>query len=798
MQSHRTRPISHHHARSGHMPAMIGTFALTKQRRGRSNRARPPPPPRPPPPRLGSESSESTTFSSDEETPDEVVADEIRGVESQVDKVTDRLRELVNAYQLNPKESSAPSIDDGIVTPSEQSLIDRAQRDEATLRAALKQTKVNEMILKNRMEELKADLDELATDTGAGELVKELRRAREERDEARATVTRLNAQLEQAGITPVGANNWLDKLVSRVCAGKEDAVTTLALREFEEQMDDLKAKVHFAMVRAESTKGKASDNLTRRSRRISRKDLDEAMDAYGLQRQGTRNSMARQGSARAGDDQSQRDLSLQKQVNLINRTKRRASRDATNHPNTCKTSSFPHHSARRGSNSRHNPKLVLSPHALEAAREDAIDEEDEDTGRFLGDYLAEPVFEWPKPGVLLPMLLLMLLPFSAMSLLTHVDEAEDVSLINRMTNDEFLSFQTVFLSLTCTIVGLGSEVVFGINAMRYIAVTEVADAVWRYAQLLFPLFLTVAIYSRSVFGLPFLVLGLWKFGFPEVTGSAFGALFVEEEDSLLRKIIYFLNAVFTLTHHLSATYVVCGFISGQWIFERHVIAVLMPLVVQHWLPMLKYHHRGAYIGLSVLTEIWWEMEAISNMPFVQEELQYAGLIMLCAHWGYMLGGFLGVVDDIWQKFHPQSDYDLNASRDSLLSDKEKLDREKVTAAEAAKKHSVYLWRNVFGAEHAQLQKGVSQSNLNKTSSNAPGSKSMAQLRKRSLAEGDNSYSGTSRPKRAPSFTAEQRAQSRQALKAQVSDVNEKMSQKIYGVQESLNGVKEVMDENIPK
>ena len=36
---------------------------------------------------------------------------------------------------------------------------------------------------------------------------------------------------------------------------------------------------------------------------------------------------------------------------------------------------------------------------------------------------------------------------------------------------------------------------------------------WRLAQLVFPLFLTIAIYSKSVFGLPFLCLGLWKFGY---------------------------------------------------------------------------------------------------------------------------------------------------------------------------------------------------------------------------------------------------------------------------------------------
>ena len=36
---------------------------------------------------------------------------------------------------------------------------------------------------------------------------------------------------------------------------------------------------------------------------------------------------------------------------------------------------------------------------------------------------------------------------------------------------------------------------------------------WRLAQLAFPLFLTIAFYCRSVFGLPFLCMGMWKFGY---------------------------------------------------------------------------------------------------------------------------------------------------------------------------------------------------------------------------------------------------------------------------------------------
>ena len=40
----------------------------------------------------------------------------------------------------------------------------------------------------------------------------------------------------------------------------------------------------------------------------------------------------------------------------------------------------------------------------------------------------------------------------------------------------------------------------------------------RYAQLVFSLFALVSLFSKSVFGLPFLVVGLYKCGYPETLG----------------------------------------------------------------------------------------------------------------------------------------------------------------------------------------------------------------------------------------------------------------------------------------
>ena len=42
--------------------------------------------------------------------------------------------------------------------------------------------------------------------------------------------------------------------------------------------------------------------------------------------------------------------------------------------------------------------------------------------------------------------------------------------------------------------------------------------VWKAAQLMFSLSISVALFSESPFGLPFAVIGFWKCGFPETTG----------------------------------------------------------------------------------------------------------------------------------------------------------------------------------------------------------------------------------------------------------------------------------------
>ena len=75
----------------------------------------------------------------------------------------------------------------------------------------------------------------------------------------------------------------------------------------------------------------------------------------------------------------------------------------------------------------------------------------------------------------------------------------------------------MFLWVTGVLTGLGSEVFVCLLYLR----TWTADREmwWRYVQLIFPLLVTTGLAmaaQRDFLSLLFVVVGLWKFGFPEV------------------------------------------------------------------------------------------------------------------------------------------------------------------------------------------------------------------------------------------------------------------------------------------
>eukprot|EP00954_Amorphochlora_amoebiformis_P017001 1316254-Amorphochlora_amoeboformis.AAC.1 len=78
--------------------------------------------------------------------------------------------------------------------------------------------------------------------------------------------------------------------------------------------------------------------------------------------------------------------------------------------------------------------------------------------------------------------------------------------LSRLSDDEFEIYVQLIVTVTMIMTGLGLEVQIGTRLLAYLRLQQ-RPWTWRLAQFLFAFFTTIAIVSRSVFGLPFLVIG---------------------------------------------------------------------------------------------------------------------------------------------------------------------------------------------------------------------------------------------------------------------------------------------------
>ena len=97
----------------------------------------------------------------------------------------------------------------------------------------------------------------------------------------------------------------------------------------------------------------------------------------------------------------------------------------------------------------------------------------------------------------------------------------------------FHLYASIIVWLTVLLAGFGSEVVLGEFIVKRMAEKhESLVAVWHAAQLVFSLCLTVALFAHSAIGLPFLVIGLWKGGFPETVCCFLEAFQLSSQNSV--------------------------------------------------------------------------------------------------------------------------------------------------------------------------------------------------------------------------------------------------------------------------
>eukprot|EP00465_Bigelowiella_longifila_P012705 CAMPEP_0185277852 /NCGR_PEP_ID=MMETSP1359-20130426/59613_1 /TAXON_ID=552665 /ORGANISM="Bigelowiella longifila, Strain CCMP242" /LENGTH=751 /DNA_ID=CAMNT_0027872129 /DNA_START=122 /DNA_END=2377 /DNA_ORIENTATION=- len=216
----------------------------------------------------------------------------------------------------------------------------------------------------------------------------------------------------------------------------------------------------------------------------------------------------------------------------------------------------------------------------------------------------------------------------------------------------FNCYVSFTVSFTMILTGLGMEIHIGPEIVNYLKQDRNGLWFWILAQFLFAFFSTVAILSLSPFGLPFLVLGLWKFGFPETIAYLRDALDASDKKHYKRIIADAFNSLGLVLHHSSSVYVVVNLSLGFFTLTRDLSSVLLILVIQHWFVPMKYFNATMFTVIELLLEIWWQWEFFSNFEhFVRDRDIYydafapaAAACMLFSHWLFLAAAALELLE----------------------------------------------------------------------------------------------------------------------------------------------------------
>ena len=112
---------------------------------------------------------------------------------------------------------------------------------------------------------------------------------------------------------------------------------------------------------------------------------------------------------------------------------------------------------------------------------------------------------------------------------------------------------------------------------------------WKFAGMSFSLMLSIAVFSRSVFGLPFLVAGLWKFCCPDAASSLVAAHLKHGPNGPVSTgwaVAKFMDGIGQVFHHSATAWFVCVLITGTFSPELDPVglnAISIPLIFQHWM-----------------------------------------------------------------------------------------------------------------------------------------------------------------------------------------------------------------------
>lgn len=189
---------------------------------------------------------------------------------------------------------------------------------------------------------------------------------------------------------------------------------------------------------------------------------------------------------------------------------------------------------------------------------------------------------------------------------------------SELCDREYFRYIALVYWVVTVLSGIGTEVIVGTFILGNLS-KQSGEQLWLYAQFLFSLCAVVAFQgaaSHAVYSLPFLVGGLWKFGFPETVGSM--SLFLKSDNRCSPKALcHFFNAIGTLCHHSSAALLICLLLTGLQPLTRPIIACIIPLIWQHIFVPTKYMNNTVYVLIELVLDIYFQMEVLTNLEYFQ-------------------------------------------------------------------------------------------------------------------------------------------------------------------------------------
>merc|ERR1711865_1253410 len=98
----------------------------------------------------------------------------------------------------------------------------------------------------------------------------------------------------------------------------------------------------------------------------------------------------------------------------------------------------------------------------------------------------------------------------------------------------------------------------------------------------------------------------------------------------------------------AGAYFVAAIVTGLTELVRVALAGTVVLVIQHWFVPVKYYSHNMYNAIQLVLEIYFQFELITALPHMEAKngvdttLRACTLVMLTAHWMYVMAAFLDI------------------------------------------------------------------------------------------------------------------------------------------------------------